>query len=108
MDGGGGGETGCQRLGVSDVSNVGGVGSAGLGHENDGHRFLARLEAAGIAASRRRVEMCRRDSAGEELTTRKGAGACVAETGGRDGTVGGSAGERSHVLRLRWRQEWAW
>jgi len=28
------------------------VGGAGLGRKNDGHKFLARLEAAGIAASK--------------------------------------------------------
>jgi len=42
-DVGGGSETEHGRLDV---------GGAGLGHENDGHKFLARLEAVGIAASK--------------------------------------------------------
>src|SRR6266850_264893 len=60
-DVGGGSETECGRL------DVGGVG---LGHKNDGHKFLARLEAAGIAASKSQGEILKRDSAGEELTMR--------------------------------------
>ena len=39
-----------KRLEMGGVSNVSGVSSVGLGHENDGHRFLARLEVADIAA----------------------------------------------------------
>ena len=90
MDGGGVDATRRERLGVSGVSNVGGVGSAGLGRENDGHRFLARLGAAGIAASRRRGEMSRRDGAGVGLTTRKGKRVCAAGLSGGYGMGGGS------------------
>ena len=82
--GGGGGEIGRERLGVSGVSNMGGVGSVCLGRENDGHSFLARLGAADIAASRRRGEMWRRGT--------------LAESGGGDGTVSGSAGDRRVML----------
>jgi len=71
----------------------GGVGGADLGRENEGHRFLARLEAAGIAASRSRGSMVRRDGGGEELTTRKGARACAAESDGGDGTDGRTVDE---------------
>jgi len=91
VDGGGGGsgETECERLGVGGMSNVSGVGSVGLVCENKGHKFLARFEAAGIAARRRRGEMLRKDG-GEELTMRKGTCTCAAELGGRDSMGGGS------------------
>ena len=83
MDDGSGCVTERERHGVSGVSSVGGVGSAGLGRENEGHRFLARFEAAGIAARRSRGSMLRRDGVRDELTKRKGARArqsWVAET----------------------------
>ena len=47
-------------------------GDAELGREKDGHKFLARLEAAGIAARIILGWMVKRDGAGEGLTTRKG------------------------------------
>src|SRR6266850_2077309 len=78
-----------ERLGVGSVSNVSDVGGVGLASENKGHKFLARFEAAGIAARRRRGEMLRKDGGGEELTTRKGAHVCVAELGGEDGMDSG-------------------
>ena len=92
-----GSKTECKRLGVGgvlNVSSVGGVGGVGLVHENKGHKFLARLEAAGNVASRSQGEMLRREGAGEELTTRKEARACAAELGGGDGTGGRTVGER--------------
>jgi hypothetical protein len=58
---------------VDGVSNVGGVGSVGLKCERDDHRFSARLETAGIAASRGQGWVDRRDGTGEELSTREGA-----------------------------------
>jgi len=84
MDGGGG-KTEHKRLGVGGVLNVSSVSSVGLGHKNNGHRFLVRLEVADIAASKSRGLMLRREGAGEELTRRKGAHACAAELGGGDG-----------------------
>jgi len=56
-----------------------------LGCENDGHKFLARLEVAGIAASKSQGEILKRDSAGEELTT--------SMCGRGDSTDGGSVDE---------------
>jgi len=90
---GGGGETERERLGVGGVSNVSGVGGVGLARENKGHKFLARFEAASIAARRRRGEMLRKDGGGDELTTRKGARVCAAELGGEDGMDGGSVNQ---------------
>ena len=43
-----------------------------MGREKDGHKLMARLEAAGIAARRIRGSVVKRDGAGEELTVRKG------------------------------------
>ena len=71
------------------MSNISSVSSVGLGRENDGHRFVARLEVADIAASKSRGLMLRRGGAGEELTTRKGACVCAAELGDGDGMDGG-------------------
>src|SRR6266850_2808898 len=88
MDGSSG-KTECERLGVGSMSNISSVSSVGLGCENDGHRFVARLEVADIAASKSRGLMLRRGGAGEELTTRKGACVCAAELGDGDGMDGG-------------------
>ena len=63
-DGDGDRETECKRLDVGGMSNMGNVASVDLGRENEGHRFLARFETAGIAACRRRGPMVRRDGAG--------------------------------------------
>src|SRR6266850_7005898 len=83
MDSGSSGEMEHERLGVGGVSNISSVSGVGLACENKGHKFLARFEAAGIAARRRRGEMLRKDG-GEELTMRKGMRTCTAELGGRD------------------------
>jgi hypothetical protein len=53
------GETERERLGVGGMSDASGVGGADSGCENEGHRVLARLAAAGIAARRSRGELCR-------------------------------------------------
>src|SRR6266850_4061191 len=51
-----------------------------------------------IAASKSQGSMLRRGGAGEELTTRKGARACTAELGGRDGMDGGSVNKGRVML----------
>src|SRR6266850_1389141 len=91
MDGGGG-KTECKRLGVG--------GRVDLGCMNKGHKFLARSEAVGIAASTRRGSMVRRDGAGVELTTRKGMHMCTAELGGRDGRGGGLVDDGRVMLAM--------
>jgi len=97
VDGGSSSETECKRLGVGSMSNVSSVSSVGLVCENKGHKFLARFEAAAIAARRRQREMLRKDG-GEELTIRKRTHTCMAELGGRDGMGGRSVNEGRVML----------
>jgi len=58
------GKTEHKRLGVGSMSNVSSVSSVGLGHKNDGHRFLARLEVGHCSQQESRLDVeerrCRR------------------------------------------------
>jgi len=108
---GGGGETECERLGVGSMSNVSGVGSVGLGHENNGHRFLARLEVRHCSQQESRLDVeerrCRRETYYEEGSVR------VHSRVGWRRRHGRRIGEQGKsdvgcILRLHWRRKWAW
>ena len=72
----------CRRSGMHSTSNEGKVGSVALRHEKEGHRFLARVETAGIAACSRCDLNVGRESMGDGLVA--GEGASTTDSRGRD------------------------
>ena len=65
----------CGRSGMHGTSNEGKVGSVALRHEKEGHRFLARVETAGIAACSRCDSNVGKESVGDGLVAGEGASA---------------------------------